>query len=147
MSGKWFFDTNLLVYTISDEVPRAETARALVAQGGLISVQILNEFASVARRKLKMSWPEIQLAVSSFLVFLPKPIAISLEAHKKALEIAERFGYGFYDSLVIASALEAGCETLYSEDMNHGQNIEGLRICNPFVVSSVERDQVTRNTL
>jgi predicted nucleic acid-binding protein len=132
--GVAFFDTNLLVYAALQPDPRSERARDLLARGGAVSVQVLNEFANVARRKLRKPWTEVTQALSDIRAFCSPPLPITLTTHEAALGIAGRLGYGLYDSLVIASALEAGCVRLYSEDMQDGQVIEGtLTIRNPFV--------------
>lgn len=128
-----FFDTNLLVYAALQPDPRSERARGLLAQGGTVSVQVMNEFANVARRKLRKPWTEVAQALSDIRAFCSPPLPITLATHEAALGIAGRLGYGLYDSLVIASALEAGCVRLYSEDMQDEQVIEGtLTIRNPF---------------
>ena len=105
-----------------------------MAKGGVISVQVLNEFASVASRKLKMSYAEIRDALEPIrTVCLVKPLTV--EIHDLGLDMAERYGFASYDALVIASALHAGCKTLYSEDLQSGQIINNrLVICNPFNV-------------
>ncbi len=97
-----------------------------------MSVQVLNEFVSVARRKLSMSWPEIAAALSDIRLLCGSPAPLTIETHEKALGIAERYQYRIYDALILASALEAGCEVLYSEDMQVGQKIGSLTIVNPF---------------
>ena len=133
MAADVFFDTNVLIYSVSQGDSRAEQAEALLAAGGMISVQVLNEFVSVARRKLGMSWREVADAIDAILVLCPSPIAITLTVHDSALVIAERYGFGIYDALVTAAALEAKCKTLYSEDFQDGQVIEErLTIRNPF---------------
>ena len=100
-------------------------------------MQILNEFASVARRKILMSWSDVTEALDAFRVLCPSPLAITIEMHEAALKIAEKHGYNIYDALVVSAALEAGCTTLYSEDLRDGQTIDGqLAIRNPFVGSS-----------
>jgi len=132
MRGKPFFDTNVLIYAVVDGDARADVARALLAGGGVLSVQVLNEFVAVARRKLKLPWNEIVRSLEDFRVLCEERVAITIQVHEAALEIAERYGYTIYDSLVIAAALESGCKTLYSEDMHSGQKIEGLTILNPF---------------
>ncbi len=98
----------------------------------MISVQVMNEFTAVARRKLDMSWREIGDALSAIRVFCEPPAPLMVETHESALRIAERYGYQIYDSLILAAAIMAGCDVLYSEDMRHGQKIEGLTIRNPF---------------
>jgi predicted nucleic acid-binding protein len=133
MPDKAFFDTNVLIYAVAKKDPRAAPAEALLATGGVISVQVLNEFVSVARRKLRMPWPDVMEALDAFLVFCPSPASITIETHKSAVRLAQKYGYGIYDALVAASALEAKCATLYSEDIQDRQTIDGqLTIRNPF---------------
>jgi len=137
MPAKVFFDTNLLIYAVAHDDPRSAQAEELLASGGVVSAQILNEFASVARRKLLMSWSDVTEALDAFRVLCPSPLPITIEMHEAALKIAEKHGYNIYDALVVSAALEAGCVTLYSEDFDDGQTIEGqLTIQNPFVGSS-----------
>lgn len=133
MNGKPFFDTNVVIYAFRKDDPRSQIAETLLASGGTVSVQILNEFAAVARRKLQRSWDEIARALEILRVFCPAPAPLTIEIHEHALKIAERYGYSMYDSLVIAAALRAGSSTLYSEDMQDGQSIDGLMIRNPFL--------------
>ena len=133
MPGKAFFDTNVLVYAVSQDDLRSARAEELLAAGGIISVQILNEFVSVARRKIVMPWSEVKEALDAFRVLCPAPLAITVEMHEAALKIAEAQGYNIYDALVVCAALQAGCTTLYSEDLQDGQVIDGVTIRNPFV--------------
>ena len=129
-----FFDTNVLVYAVAEDDPRSTLAEELIAGGGVISVQILNEFVSVARRKILMSWSDVVEALDVFRVLCPSPLPITLKVHEAALRIAEKYGYGIYDALVVSAALESGCTNLYSEDFQDGQTIDGrLTIRNPFV--------------
>jgi predicted nucleic acid-binding protein len=121
----------VLVYAAVEKDVRSEPARTLLAAGVLFSVHVLNEFVSVARR-LRREWPEILQALAFLEVICPAPVPLTLSTHRRALEIAQRFRYQIFDSLVIAAALEASCDTLYSEDMQDGQKIERLRIRNPF---------------
>jgi predicted nucleic acid-binding protein len=133
MSAKAFFDTNIFVYAIIQDDPRSDHAEELIAQGGTVSVQVLSEFAAVTRRKTKMLWVEIRLALDSIKVLCPDPLPITLDTHKEALAIAEKYGYRICDALMVASALEARCTILYSEDMQDGEVIERrLTIRNPF---------------
>jgi predicted nucleic acid-binding protein len=127
-----FFDTNVLIYAFAEDDPRAEIAEALLARGGVVGVQILNEFVAIAVRKLAMSWDEVLEALNALRILCPSPMPITVETHDTALRIAARYRYHIYDSLVIAAALEASCGTLYSEDMRDGQMIESLTIRNPF---------------
>jgi predicted nucleic acid-binding protein len=132
-----FFDTNVLIYAVAQGDPRSARAEELLASGGTISVQILNEFVSVARRKILMPWRDVIGVLDAFRVLCPSPLPITIEMHRAALKIAERHGYGIYDALVVAAALEAGCAILYSEDFQDGQTIHGqLTIRNPFARSS-----------
>jgi predicted nucleic acid-binding protein len=133
MSGSAFFDTNVFVYAVVQDDPRSQKAEELIAEGGTVSVQVLYEFADVVRRKVKMPWVEIRFAMENIEVLCPDPLAITIETHREAVTIAERYGYGIYDALIVASALKARCTFLYSEDMQDGQVIDKtLTIRNPF---------------
>lgn len=132
MDDKPFFDTNVLLYAFREGDTRSQVAEALLAGGGTISVQVLNEFVAVARRKLNKSWKEIRAALHILRVFCPQPIPLTVETHEQALHLAQRYGYSIFDSLIIAAALHSGAGTLYSEDMRDGQKIENLTIRNPF---------------
>jgi predicted nucleic acid-binding protein len=137
MPASAFFDTNVLIYAVARDEPRSAQAEQLLASGGILSVQILNEFASVARRKILMSWSDVTEALDAFRVLCPSPLPITVEMHEAALGIAEKHGYNIYDAVVVSAALEAGCTTLYSEDLRDGQTIDGrLTIRNPFARSS-----------
>ena len=131
-----FFDTNVLVYLASADAAKADLAEAAIAKGGSISVQILNELTNVARRKMKMSWNETHAflnMVRSLLTVHP----LTVEVHETGLGLSERFGLSTYDAMIAASAIHADCDTLWSEDMQHGMTLdEGLRILNPFRVAS-----------
>ena len=128
-----FLDTNVLVYAALQPDPRSDAACALLRGGGVVSVQVLNEFANVARRKLRRPWPEVRRALAAVRALCPAPWPITTATHEAALALAERTGYALYDALVLASALEAGCDILCSEDMQDGQVIDGsLTIRNPF---------------
>ncbi len=132
MIGKAFFDTNVLLYAFAEDDPRAAVAEKLLATGGVVGVQTLNEFAAVAMRKLAMPWEEIVEALHAVRVLCPSPVPVTVDMHDTALRIVRRHGYHIYDALIIAAALEAGCSTLYSEDLRDGQVIDGLAIRNPF---------------
>jgi predicted nucleic acid-binding protein len=127
-----FFDTNVLLYVMSADEAKADRAEALIAAGGVISVQVLNEFVSVASRKLAMRLPEIREVLSAIrAVCAVEPL--SIETHDLALDLMERFQLSFYDALIIAAALLAKCSILYSEDMQHAQKFQSLTIRNPFL--------------
>lgn len=128
-----FLDTNVLVYAFTTD-PRALAAQALLLRGCVISVQVLNEFANVAKRKLGKTWREIKESVASITNLCPAIRPIQIETHIDALRIAERHGYAIFDALMIAAALQAGTDILWSEDMHHGTVIDNrLRIANPFL--------------
>ena len=125
-----FLDTNLLIYAQTSN-PRGAAARKAILAGGVISVQVLNEFAAVLRRKFKRDWDEIAEAVADVRITLDPVRPISFETHAAAVELARQHGFSFYDSLIVASALEAKCDTLLTEDLQAGRSIHGLTIVNP----------------
>jgi len=98
-----------------------------------VSVQVLNELASVSHRKLRMSWPDIREALNAIRVLCPAPVPLTTATHDAALRIAAKYGFSFHDALIAAAALEAECGILYSEDLPDGQVIEErLTVHNPF---------------
>ena len=127
-----FFDSNVLLYLLSADAEKADRAEELLARSGAISVQVLNEFTTVAVRKFGLSFAEAREMLSTIrAVCVTYPLTI--EHHDKGSEIAERYGFSFYDSVIVASALLAGCNVLYSEDLQHRQVIEKrLTVINPF---------------
>jgi predicted nucleic acid-binding protein len=126
-----FFDTNVLLYLLSKDAAKADRAEALLASGGVVSVQVLNEFASVASRKLTITIPEIREILSTIrAVCIVKPLDI--ETHELGLDMAERYGFSIYDGLIVAAAIRGGCSILYTEDLQQGQVIDKLAIRNPF---------------
>jgi predicted nucleic acid-binding protein len=131
MSGKPFFDTNILIYAFNKDDARQEVAHPLLAMGGVISVQALNEFVAVAKRSAR-SWEQISEALGAIRILCPAVVSLTVETHEAGLRIAQRYRYHIFDSLIIAAAIEAGCRVLYSEDMSDGQVIESLTIRNPF---------------
>jgi predicted nucleic acid-binding protein len=130
-----FFDTNVLVYTATSD-PKKERAAACLGRGGLASVQVLNEFVHVARRKLRHDWPLIEVALEQFRLVLESVVPITMSTHASAVLLARDQGLSFFDALIVAAAIEAGCDTLYSEDMPNGRTIGNLAIVNPFLDSS-----------
>jgi len=129
-----FFDTSVLLYLLSKEAAKADLVEELLSERGTISVQVLNEFAAVAIRKLKMPMSEVREILDTVRTVCDvKPVTV--ETHDRALAIVERYGSSLYDSLLIAAALLAASKKLYCEDLQHGQLIDRqLRIVNPFVV-------------
>ncbi|MGF6231571.1 putative nucleic acid-binding protein [Inquilinus ginsengisoli] len=127
-----FFDSNVLLYIASADQAKADRAERLIAEGGTISVQVLNEIANVARRKMTLSWDETRAFLSMVRALLPvEPLTTAL--HDTGLAMAERYGFSIYDAMIVAAALQADCDTLWSEDMQHGLIVERrLRIADPF---------------
>ena len=128
---KAFFDTNVLLYLYSSEPRKAARARALLAEGGTVSIQVLNEFASVARRKFKVPWGDLREALNAIRANV-EVMPLTEEVHERGLAVAERYGFEVFDSLLVSAALIAGSRTMYSEDLHDGQVIEGLTVKNPF---------------
>ena len=130
-----FFDTNVLVYIASGDAAKADRAEEIIGHGGVISVQVLNELTNVARRKMRMTWPDTRSFLSTLRSLLTvQPITV--ETHETGLALAERYTLSTYDAMIVASALHAGCDTLWSEDMQHGMTFgERLRIVNPFPIA------------
>jgi predicted nucleic acid-binding protein len=127
-----FFDTNVLLYLVSSDIAKADRAEGLLADGGHISVQVLNEFASVAARKRSMTWEAIADVVGVVRAVC-RVHPLTVETHDRACALAQRYGFSFYDSLILASALLAGCSAVYSEDLQPGQQIDRrLTVRNPF---------------
>lgn len=127
-----FFDTNILLYLLSADETKANRSEEELSAGGIVSVQVLNEFASVASRKLNMSIAEIREALAGILAVC-RIVPISQQTHDLGLEVVERYGLSVYDAMIVAAALLAGCTTLLSEDMQNGQTIdETLEVRNPF---------------
>ncbi len=128
-----FVDTNVLVYFAEDEEAKSPAAARLLANGCVASVQVLNEFANVARRRLGYDWAktrETLVLIRSFLDVRP----VSLTTHEAGIALAERHGFAIYDAMIVAAALEARCTTLWSEDMHDGLLVAGrLTIRNPFI--------------
>ncbi len=130
-----FFDTNVLLYLVSGDPAKANRAEQIVAQGGVISVQVLNEFAAAAAGKKGVQFAKIRETLSAFRALFAV-VALDVETHELGLDIAERYRVSIYDSMIVAAALRAGCTTLYTEDLQHRQTIEQLTIRNPFAESA-----------
>jgi predicted nucleic acid-binding protein len=132
MSGaEAFFDSNVLIYLLSDDQAKASWAEELLGRGGTISVQVLNEITNVARRKCTMPWPEIRELLATVRA-LCAVVPVSEATHELGLAVAERYGFSIYDGLIIAAASLAGCSLLYSEDLQDGQTVHDVTILNPF---------------
>jgi predicted nucleic acid-binding protein len=127
-----FLDTNVLLYLLSSDAAKADRAEALVAAGAVVSVQVLNEFAHVALRKLGLSWPET-LEALAVIRRTCEVESLTLETHQRATEIAQRYQLAWYDSVIVAAALLAECRVLYTEDLHDGLRVDkALAVRNPF---------------
>ena len=126
-----FLDTNILIYA-QGAGPKGEVARQTILAGGVISVQVLSEFASVLRRKFGFEWEVITEAITDLRTALDPVRPIDIETHTKAVSLARSHGFAFYNALIIASAVEAECDLLLSEDLQAGRRIGSLTILNPF---------------
>ncbi len=127
-----FLDSNILVYAYSKD-PRSVAAQAICARAHTLSVQSLNEFANVARRKLRFGWEEITANLTAIVDLAENIVPMTFELHQIGVALADRYQLQVYDGMILAAALEAGCDTLYSEDMHNGLVIEKrLTIRNPF---------------
>jgi predicted nucleic acid-binding protein len=127
-----FLDTNILLYLASNQPAKADRAEGLVAEGGTISVQVLNEVANVARGKMRMLWQETTDFLEMFRGLL-LVVPVTIETHESGIALAERYGLSICDAMIAASAILSGCDTLWSEDMQHAMALDDrLRIVNPF---------------
>lgn len=139
MSGRFFIDTNVFVYSFDDRQPdKQERSRALIQEGlktgmGMISTQVIQEFLNVATHKFS-----VPLKIEHRTLYLRQvlnplcQVYPDLPLYENSLEIQAETRYSFYDSLILASALQGGCDLLYSEDMQAGQEVRGIKIINPY---------------
>ena len=127
-----FLDSNIVLYLASEDLLKADRAQDLVAEGGTISVQVLNEIANISRRKMGLSWAETR----NFLLMIRGLLevkSITIEIHDVGISLAERYQLSVYDSMIVSAALSAECDALLSEDLQDGLLINGrLRVLNPF---------------
>lgn len=139
MSAGTFIDTNVFVYHLDASDPRKHALagdivrQALRTQDACISYQVVQECLNVVTSKARVPLtPEQAQAYLDAILAPLMQVGASTELYHRALGIRARWRYGFYDSLVIAAALAAGCTRLLSEDLQHGQRIEALTIIDPF---------------
>ncbi len=133
MPVKAFIDTNVVIYALGPASTKTPLAAPLFLGTPSISTQVLSEAANVAAKKLAMPTGEIRKLLLTLESLCRVEVIVSATLHL-ALEIVERYGFSWYDSLIVATALEAGCDMLYTEDLQAGQVIEGrLTITNPFL--------------
>jgi predicted nucleic acid-binding protein len=132
MPGK-FVDSNIVLYLASADKRKSEISDTLLQAGCIASVQVLNEIANVLRRKYRFSWAEVRVFLEMFRA-ASAIVDLQVETHMLGLNVAERYGFSIYNSMIVAAALQASCDTLYSEDLQHGQSIDGLlTIINPYL--------------
>ncbi len=130
MKGKYFLDTNILVYALLDDGEKSERALALLP-GAVISVQVLNELANVARKKAGLSGSETA-DLTHAVATLARVEPLTLATHQAGLALANRYALSVYDAMIVAATINARCETLYTEDMQQGQSMGSIVVCNPF---------------
>jgi predicted nucleic acid-binding protein len=127
-----FLDSNIILYVGSRQQAKADRAEELIANGGTISVQVLNEIANVSRRKMRMSWVETRDFLSMVRGLL-KVEPVTIEMHEAGIDLAERYGLSVYDAMIASAALLMECDTLFTEDFQDGLLVGGrLRVVNPF---------------
>lgn len=127
-----FFDTNVILYLASEDSAKADQADEVLARGGVVSVQVLNEFVNVSTRKYRRPWPAVEETLSVVRA-LCRVEPLTLAVHEAAVVLARDHRFALYDALIVASARIAGCDTLFTEDMQHGRVIDGaLTILDPF---------------
>jgi predicted nucleic acid-binding protein len=142
---RFFLDTNIVIYCFDDTAPLKQSrAKDLMAHGassgmGVVSYQVLQEFCNVASASKRLALnAEKTMAFASLLLAPMNQVQPSLALLTAALKIKTDVGYSFYDSLIVAAAVQASCPILYSEDMQHGQLVAGLRIVNPFLHTAID---------
>jgi predicted nucleic acid-binding protein len=133
MRGERFFDTNVLIYAFAAGDPRSARAEALLADGGVIGVQVLNEFTNVTRRKLAWEWGDIEAALAVIENLLGQARPLTAAIHAQAVKLARDNALSFYDALIVSAAADARCNVLLSEDMQHGRKLGAVTIQNPFL--------------
>ncbi|MGC1463310.1 MAG: PIN domain-containing protein [Terracidiphilus sp.] len=138
MTANAFFDTNILIYALtvrasSRQDPRSEIAEKTLSPGGVVSVQVLNELADVVTCRFQKGWDAIEQYLEVVNALCGRAVPLTVETQMAAIEISRRYGYRIYDSLILAAARQTGCETVFTEDMQHGQKIGGMTIVNPFI--------------
>jgi predicted nucleic acid-binding protein len=133
MPAERFFDTNILIYAFAANEPRSARAEALIAEGGVVGVQVLNEFTNVTRRKLTWDWKEVEAALGVIKDLLGPVRPLTAAIHAEAVAVARDHRLSFYDALIVAAAADAGCRLVFTEDLQHGRKFGALTIENPFL--------------
>jgi len=132
MPAKQFFDTNILIYAFASNDLRSARAESLIAEGGLIGVQVLNEFTNVTRRKLRWQWVQIEASLAVIEELFGPVAPLTKAIHTRAVQLAREHELSVYDALIVAAAQDAGCALLFSGDLQHGQKFGTLTVENPF---------------
>jgi predicted nucleic acid-binding protein len=132
MHASRFFDTNILIYAFAADDPRSLRAESLISEGGVIGVQVLNEFTNVTHRKLRWHWDQIEASLEVVEELLGPVAPLTAAIHARAVILARERKLSVYDALIVAAAHDAGCKILFSEDLQHGQKFGTLTIENPF---------------
>ncbi len=133
MPGERFFDTNVLIYAFAAGDRRSARAETLLAEGGVIGVQVLNEFTNVVRRKLGWDWPQVHAALGVIAELTGPALSLTADIHTLAVKLARDSSLSFYDALIVAAAADADCRVLLTEDLQHGRKFGGVMIQNPFL--------------
>jgi predicted nucleic acid-binding protein len=136
MPGDRFFDTNILIYAFAAGDRRSVRAESLMAEGGVIGVQVLNEFTNVVRRKLNWDWNQVDAALAVIAELMGPARPLTAGIHTYALKLARASTLSFHDALVIAAAADANCHLLLTEDLQHGRKFGGVTVENPFLEGS-----------
>lgn len=126
-----FFDTNVLICFATTDDAKSAVSERIMRGGGIVSVQVLNEFANVMRRKCQLPWSDVTTGLRSIRAIC-SVVPLTLATHELAIAISGRHQLNVYDAMIVAAAQLAGCTTLYSEDMHHGLVIDGVTITDPF---------------
>ena len=132
MTVRRFLDTNVVVYLLAEDPLKAEHAEQLLADHPCISTQVVNEFISVCMRKLGLSRASAYESAHALMTHC-EVLPVTATTIDHAMQIAERFGFSHWDALIVAAAQMSDCTVLYTEDMQHGQQIGKLRLSNPFM--------------
>ncbi len=132
-----FFDTNIFIYVVSGapaDQANKDVAKRLIADTDFgLSVQILQEFMDVTLRKKHLGLSNDEISAMIDIMVTYPVVETSVALARRAFQLKARFDIRYWDAAIIAAAQELGCHTLYSEDLNHGQDYEGVRVVNPFV--------------
>lgn len=135
MRGDRFLDSNILIYAIADDPRRTSIAERIMMEGGVVSVQVLNEIANVCSRKLRLPPTEIHHALRTIRAYC-EVVPLTEDITTLTLSIMDRYMLSYYDALIIATALSADCSVVLSEDMQHGLRIVTTTIMNPFITTA-----------